>query len=88
MKRSSAMLGGALLLFSVASALGDTLIMHCVKSACTRVRCDDWQENCSMVGYYRFANGAYSVPHSRQVCDEFGDCHFALPSLAPVAARK
>ena len=88
MKRSQAMLGGAVLLFSAASALGDSLSMHCNKSACTRVRCDDWGENCSPVGYFRRVNGAYAVPQSKQVCDEFGDCHYALPSLPPAPRPK
>jgi hypothetical protein len=70
------------MLLAANSALADALVMQCDKTACMRLRCDDWRENCSPAGYFRRANGAFAVPHSRQVCDEFGDCHFAPPSYS------
>ncbi|MGD0866806.1 MAG: hypothetical protein ABSA49_14755 [Rhizomicrobium sp.] len=83
MIRTLALLGGTILLLAANSAFADALVMQCDKTACMRLRCDDWRENCSLAGYFRHANGTFAVPHSRQVCDEFGDCHFALPSYPP-----
>jgi hypothetical protein len=76
------------LLLSVAAALGDPLVMQCNKGNCVRSRCDEWGENCRPAGYFARTNGQYAVPQSKQVCNEFGDCHFALPSLPPTAAKK
>jgi hypothetical protein len=85
-KQYLTLLGGTLLLLSVGSAFGDTLVMHCIKTDCVRARCDDWRENCSPIGQFRRSNGAYSVPHSKQVCDEFGDCHFAGPRFPAIVS--
>ena len=84
MKRSPALLAGALLLLSAPSAFGDTFVMQRIKSDCSRARCDNWGENCSRVGYFQRAHGAYSVPYSRQSCNEFGECHFAMPGYPPI----
>lgn len=86
MRRSLTILSGALLLVSVASSFGDTFVMQCHKNDCVRARCDGWGENCSTAGYFRRSNGSYVVPHSQQVCNEFGDCHFAPPSYPPQSA--
>jgi hypothetical protein len=87
-KRSLTLFGAAVLLLSVTAALGDSLVMQCNKSNCVRARCDGWGENCRPAGYFVRAKGQYSVPHSHQVCNEFGDCHFALPSYPPTAATR
>ena len=84
MKRSFALLVGAVLLLSASSAFADTFVMQCNKSDCRRARCDGWGENCSPIGYFQRAHGAYSVPHSKQACNEFGECHFAMPSYPPI----
>ncbi len=86
MKRSLTTLGGALLLLSATSAFGDTLNMQCTKTNCVRQRCDDWGENCKPAGYFQGANGQYIAPQSHEVCNEFGDCHFAMPSFPPTNA--
>ena len=88
MKRSLTLFGTALLLLSVTAALGDPLVMQCNKTNCVRSRCDEWGENCRPAGYFERTKGQYAVPQSKQVCNEFGDCHFALPSFPPTAATK
>lgn len=88
MKRSLTLFGAAVLLLSVAAALGDPLVMQCNKGNCVRSRCDEWGENCRPAGYFERTKGQYAVPQSKQVCNEFGDCHFGLPSLPPTAAKK
>jgi hypothetical protein len=81
-------LSGIVLLLSVTAAFGDTLVMQCNKASCARARCDEWGENCTPAGQFQRGKGQYAVPQSKQVCDEFGDCHFALPSFPPTAAAK
>jgi hypothetical protein len=80
--------GTALLLLSVTAALGAPMVMQCNKANCVRSRCDEWGENCQPAGYFVRTKGQYAVPQSKQVCDEFGDCHFALPSFPPAAGVK
>jgi hypothetical protein len=87
-KRSLTLFGGALLLLSATAALGDPLVMQCNKGNCVRSRCDEWGENCRPAGYFERAKGQYAVPQSKQVCNELGDCHFALPSFPPTTATK
>jgi hypothetical protein len=87
-KRSLILFGTTLLLLSVTAALGDPLVMQCNKANCVRSRCDEWGENCRPAGYFRLSKGQYAVPQSKQVCNEFGDCHFAPPSFPPIAASK
>jgi hypothetical protein len=84
MKRSLLMLAGAIVLMAANSVLGDTLTMQCTRGICVRARCDDWRENCSAIGTFQRRAGAYSVPRAHRVCNEFGDCRFALPSLMAV----
>jgi hypothetical protein len=86
MKRSLTMLGGILLLQSATSAFGDSLVMQCNKTDCVRQRCDESGENCKPAGYFQGANGQFIAPQSHEVCDEFGDCHFAMPSFPPTNA--
>jgi hypothetical protein len=87
-KRSLTFFGAALLLLSVTAAFGDSLVMQCNKGNCVRARCDEWGEHCQPAGVYARTKGQYAVPQSKQVCNEFGDCHFALPSLPPTPAAK
>ena len=88
MKHSLTIFGTVTLLLSVTVALADPLVMQCNKAHCMRSRCDEWGENCRPAGYFERSNGQYAVPQSKQVCNEFGDCHFAPPSFPPVAATK
>jgi hypothetical protein len=81
MKRFLHILAGAIVLLSANSALADTMTMQCTKAICVRARCDDWRENCSAIATFRHINGRYSVAHAHRVCDEFGDCRFALPAF-------
>jgi len=87
-KRSLTFFGAALLLLPVTAAFGDSLVMQCNKADCVRSRCDEWGENCQPAGQFERTKGQFAVPQSKQVCNEFGDCHFALPSLPPTAAAK
>jgi hypothetical protein len=85
MKRHLATILGAVALFSAWSALADTFVMVCDKAACVRERCDDWHEDCSPAGYFKHTKiGNFAAPMSHQVCNEFGDCHYALPSYPSV----
>ena len=77
---------GMMLLLSATAAFGDTLVMQCNKANCVRARCDEWGENCQPAGYFERTKGRYAVPQSKQVCNEFGDCQFALPSFPPTGA--
>ena len=88
MKQPIALFGMALLLLSVTAAFGDTLVMQCNKANCVRARCDEWGENCQPAGHFERTKGQFAVPQSKQVCNEFGDCHFALPSFPPTGAAK
>jgi hypothetical protein len=87
-KQPLTLFSAALLLLSVTAAFGDPLTMQCNKASCVRSRCDEWGENCRPAGYFERTKGQYVAPHSKQVCDEFGDCHFALPSYPPNPATK
>ncbi|MGD0142689.1 MAG: hypothetical protein ABSC92_06000 [Rhizomicrobium sp.] len=88
MKRSLVRLGAALTLLSATAAFGDTLATQCHKADCVQMRCDDWRENCTPAGYLERTNGRYAAPQSQQVCNEFGDCHFALPGYPPLVSQK
>jgi hypothetical protein len=88
MKKHLATLMGALALFAATPALCDQLLTQCVKHDCARMRCDDWGENCSRVGSLESTHGNLAAPVAHQTCDEFGDCHFALPSFPPVPKQK
>jgi hypothetical protein len=76
------------LLLSATAAFGDTLVMQCNKANCVRARCDEWGENCQPAGYFQRGKGQFAVPQSKQVCNEFGDCQFALPSFLPTGAAR
>lgn len=88
MKRSLTFFGVALLLLSATTAFGNSLVMRCNKTNCMRARCDEWGENCRPAGQFVRTKGQFAVPQSKRVCNEFGDCHFALPSFPPTAATK
>jgi len=86
--RSLTLFGATLLLLSATTAFGDPLVMQCNKANCVRARCDEWGENCQPAGQFVRTKGQYAVPQSKQVCNEFGDCHFAPPSFPPTPATK
>jgi hypothetical protein len=85
MKQRLAILSVGLVLASATPALCDTLATHCVKQSCVRERCDEWGENCSPIGPLERTKSGFVAPQSHQVCNEFGDCHFAPPTFPPVA---
>lgn len=87
MKRHLAIFLGALALLST-PAFADTLSTVCDKHDCARVRCNDWGENCGRSGFLEQAHGNFYAPQSHQVCNEFGDCHFAMPTYPPLPQPK
>jgi hypothetical protein len=84
MKKHLAILFGVFALVAAAPALSDQLLTQCTKHDCARMRCDDWGENCSRVGSLERTHGNLAAPMAHQVCNEFGDCHYALPGFPPV----